>query len=325
LLLMLFGLRGAPLGRPAVAHAFASVRVATLAKGTEGGRHPTGKATTATDPAMKTRFGQRDVGSGQEGHDGGGSSWESRCSDESSCSGNEEGVGGGSGPAGQEPAPGLARGFDTSDGRGLKVGADGHRRGHGVGSRHHDGGVAPRKGEALAGEGAVEALMAAGQGRSGRRRRGSRLHTPRKVAAICRHVREAAVACLHARAVAQQPAHPQSSVRGVDGGACTGEGGSWTCRTPTCASTARARTPARRRRSVPACSLVVAPEHTSAEEAQIRRLEQQQDAAADGGAARGGGSRVGRTSAAAPDAMVTQGEVRASSTLKQLGHSAMAQ
>lgn len=37
-------------------------------------------------------------------------------------------------PAGQEPAPGLTRGFDTGDGRGLKVGADGHRRGQGVGS-----------------------------------------------------------------------------------------------------------------------------------------------------------------------------------------------
>jgi hypothetical protein len=80
---------------------------------------PAGKATTATDPAGKPRSSQRGRRIEPERSQQRGSGREGRGSDGSSE--GDEGVVGGACPAGQGPAPDLAKGVDgTSDGRSSK-------------------------------------------------------------------------------------------------------------------------------------------------------------------------------------------------------------
>jgi hypothetical protein len=80
---------------------------------------PGGKATTATDPAGKTRSSQRDGGSSREGRGNGDPAGKAAAATDPTKA--MKGVGGGAGPAGQGPAPDLARGVDgTGDGRSSK-------------------------------------------------------------------------------------------------------------------------------------------------------------------------------------------------------------
>jgi hypothetical protein len=80
---------------------------------------PAGKATAATDPAGKTRSSQKGRRIEPERSQQRGSGREGRGSDGSSE--GDEGVGGGACPAGQGPAPDLAKGVDgTDDGRSSK-------------------------------------------------------------------------------------------------------------------------------------------------------------------------------------------------------------
>jgi hypothetical protein len=78
-----------------------------------------GKATTATDPAGKTRSSQRDGGSSREGRGNGDPAGKATTAMDPTKA--MKGVGGGAGPAGRGPAPDLARGVDgTGDGRSSK-------------------------------------------------------------------------------------------------------------------------------------------------------------------------------------------------------------
>jgi hypothetical protein len=76
---------------------------------------PAGKATAATDPAGKTRSSQRDGGSSLKGRSNVDLAGKAAAATDPT---KAKGVGGGACPAGQGPAPDLAKGVDgTGDGR----------------------------------------------------------------------------------------------------------------------------------------------------------------------------------------------------------------
>jgi hypothetical protein len=80
---------------------------------------PAGKATTATDPAGKKRSSKRDGRSSRKGRSNVDPAGKAATATDPAKA--MKGVGGGAGPAGQGPAPDLARGVDdTGDGRSSK-------------------------------------------------------------------------------------------------------------------------------------------------------------------------------------------------------------
>jgi hypothetical protein len=80
---------------------------------------PAGKATTATDPDGETRSSQRDGGSSREGRSYVDPAGKAAAATDPARA--MKGVDRGVGPAGQGPAPDLARGVDgTGDRRSLK-------------------------------------------------------------------------------------------------------------------------------------------------------------------------------------------------------------
>jgi hypothetical protein len=80
---------------------------------------PVGKATTATDPAVKTRSNQRDGESSRKGRNNVDPAGKAATATDPAKA--TEGVGGGACQAGQGPAPDLAKGVDgTGDGRSSK-------------------------------------------------------------------------------------------------------------------------------------------------------------------------------------------------------------